>query len=102
MLSNKKNIAPEFGVLETLTVLDMLSVDNKLYQSFIDICYTSNKWKKWVKKPPTKLEATKICGHYLFSTNEFKEIKKNLGNSDFDTNIQKELYNNLNRLLKVY
>jgi hypothetical protein len=75
------NIAPEFGVVETIAFLKILD-DNKLDQykkQFISLAYDSKKWKKWmIKNSDTKkLDKAIIAGHYIFSTPEFIEIKKN-------------------------
>ena len=75
------NIAPEFGVVETISFLKILD-DNKLIQykkQFVSLAYDSKKWKKWmIKNSDTKkLDKAIIAGHYIFSTPEFIEIKKN-------------------------
>ena len=44
------NIAPEFGLIETLTYIK--EIENKwsfgMMEKFWDICFKSKKWKKWV------------------------------------------------------
>ena len=75
------NIAPEFGVTETIAFLRLLD-ENKLDQykkQFISLAYESKKWKKWMIKNSNakKLDKAIIAGHYIFSTPEFKKIKKN-------------------------
>ena len=44
------NIAPEFGFIETRTIMEEIynSQDEYLFNSFFDLCYSSEKWKKWV------------------------------------------------------
>ena len=74
------NIAPEFGVIETLCVLDRIAGDDKLFEEIYNLCYESGKWKKWVddKFAPSyaKRQTIKICCHYIFSDKTFKEILK--------------------------
>ena len=75
------NIAPEFGVTETIAFLRLLDA-NKLEQHkkrFISLAYESKKWKKWMIKNSNtkKLDKAIIAGHYIFSTPQFKKIKKN-------------------------
>lgn len=81
------NIAPEFGVLETKTILNLLSHDKNLLEEFKSLAYKSKKWEKWVNHEPTVLEATTICGHYVLSTKEYSEIKNSLNDPKFDETI---------------
>ena len=48
-----------------------------LYDEFIKISFESNKWKKWIIKnsQTTNLDKAIICGHYIFSSNQFKDLK---------------------------
>ena len=74
------NIAPEFGVAETRSFLDILQQNNEtvLYEEFLEISYDSMKWKKWMLKDTdaSDFDRAIIAGHYVFSTNEFIEIKE--------------------------
>ena len=76
------NVAPEFGVTETRTLIDILKKNNlnKELNSFYEISYKSGKWKKWMKKNTTKSYKEKaiISGHYVFSKREFIELKKHV------------------------
>jgi hypothetical protein len=38
----------------------------------------SNKWKKWMlpDSSATKVEKALICGHYIFSSDQFIKLKK--------------------------
>ena len=72
------NVAPEFGVTETIALLEILEKNNlyNLSEKFIDISYESMKWKKWML-PETKTtyrEKAIISGHYVFSNPEIKEV----------------------------
>lgn len=93
------NIAPEFGVIETNTYLQSIANDKDLIDKFFDICYQSKKWTKWVDESfnphDNKIELIKICGHYVFSNDEFiLEIKTKLDGIDsiIKTNIKNKLY----------
>lgn len=63
------NIAPEFGMIQTKVLLD--NIDEHEFEIFYDICFKSDKWKKWVSKEfdplVNKHELVSICGHYNFS-----------------------------------
>ncbi len=80
------NIAPEFGQLETLCYLDEMGDD---IEDYYQICYDSKRWEKWVDKSfkpeENKKELIKICGHYVFSDDEFIKIKPDIDNKIKDT-----------------
>ena len=73
------NIAPEFGVAETKSFLDILKKNGQtdLYEEFLRISYDSMKWKKWMLKDTDAddIDRAIIAGHYVFSSNEFIELK---------------------------
>jgi len=73
------NIAPELGVMETETILDLTNNDNLLStrNEFIDICVRSKKWKKWIDNRTVYEQESlaKISGHYIFSSGEFCQIR---------------------------
>lgn len=89
------NIAPEFGLIETNTILE--ACDDILFDKFFDICYNSKKWVKWVDKDfnpfMNKIELVQICGHYVFSNAEF--IEQILPYVD----VQKRIVENINNKL---
>tara|TARA_R110000764_G_scaffold33180_1_gene74450 strand:- start:4366 stop:5310 length:945 start_codon:yes stop_codon:yes gene_type:complete len=85
------NIAPEFGLIETLSYIkEGIDIDK-----FWKICYDSKRWEKWVNSdfdPYTqKLDLIKICGHYVLSTPEFLKIKPNI-NPQIKINIKEKLH----------
>ena len=87
------NIAPEFGLIETLSYIHG-GIDK-----FWKICYDSKRWEKWVDKnfnPYTqKLDLIKICGHYVLSHPDFLKIKPNIDNI-----IKLDIKNKLNELYR--
>ena len=73
------NVAPEFGVAETLAFIEILQKHkfSDLIEKFVKLSYESKKWRKWML-PGTKageMEKAVIAGHYVFSDPEFDEIK---------------------------
>lgn len=90
------NIAPEFGEIETQTVLPYLNIDE-----FFTICFNSKKWVKWVSDDfipsDNKEKLILICGHYVISYPEFIELKNNL-NFDLNQIICQNITNKLNYL----
>jgi uncharacterized protein YlbG (UPF0298 family) len=91
------NIAPEFGLIETLTYLSEIK-DEKTFDKFWQICYDSKRWVKWVNPgfDPyiNKEQLIKICGHYVLTNPEFiSEIKSQFPNIDvkIKSNITRKL-----------
>ena len=64
------NVAPEFGVVETLAFIDLLKKFKryKFVDEFLEISYQSKKWEKWLVPGSkiTKSEKAIISGHYIF------------------------------------
>ena len=74
------NVAPEFGVCETLSLINVLKSNglNKILENILEISYNSGKWKKWML-PNSKAsdeEKSIISCHYVFSDSQFLELKK--------------------------
>ena len=95
------NIAPEFGFIETKTVLEEIlnNQEEELFEEFFKLCYESNKWKKWVNKNFYLTEFKKhviirTAGHYVFSNPKFLLIKQQMPNIEtkIKENINKRIY----------
>ena len=88
------NIAPEFGVLETKTIMKRLNNKQDLFEKLFNICYNSKKWVKWlpenfsISNEDDKKRIVEVSCHYVFATLEFEQIKHEL----FD--IDKEILQN--------
>lgn len=94
------NVAPAFGTVETMALLELLNVEDKfkelgkikdpsnLRKVITYAAIHSMKWKKWITDEvdmsnldnldeKTSLQITELCGHYTFSKPEVeKEITK--------------------------
>ena len=88
------NIAPQFGQLETLCYLEEMG---DYIEDYYKICYNSKRWEKWVSKDfvpeNNKKELIKICGHYIFSDENFKSIAP-----DINVKIKKSI---IDKLLEI-
>jgi len=88
------NIAPEFGVIESKSIVEILSENNllNLRDKFLEISFQSKKWSKWMVKnsKASNYEKSIIAGHYVFSKSEcqdiFSEARKILGKKNFWVN----------------
>ena len=106
------NVAPEFGVVETRSFIKILKDNNldKLLKNFLDLSYKSKKWKKWVinQNKISKFKCSELSGHYVFSTKEFKKIKKEANNFlikrnvDMDVIMYSSVKNSISRYLKKF
>lgn len=100
------NIAPEFGLIETQTYIDVIKRNNNWVENlniFWKICFDSKKWEKWVDKDfnpyDNQTDIIKICGHYVLSYPEFlSKIKSQFPNIDQEIKIN--IKNKLNELYK--
>ena len=76
---NAANVAPEFILQKLRLFVDLLKQAsfNKLLDDFLQLSYNSLKWKKWMLKNTnaTDYDRAIIAGHYIFSTDVFKELK---------------------------
>jgi hypothetical protein len=73
------NVAPEFGVAETKSFIDILKKSGHidLLDEFYRISYDSMKWEKWMLKETDASDVDRaiIAGHYIFSSRKFIELK---------------------------
>jgi tagatose-1,6-bisphosphate aldolase non-catalytic subunit AgaZ/GatZ len=106
---NAANIAPEFGVIESKKILEIMEAFKlrSLKNSFIKLSLDSNKWKKWMIKDSKANDYEKaiISGHYVFSEKKFSEIKEELAkilkknNQNLDKILKKEIKKSILRYL---
>jgi hypothetical protein len=84
------NIAPEFGMIESKCILSAFKANPEHYEKMYSLCFNSGKWKKWVSSDfdftMMKDQLILITGHYVFSNEEFIEIKKFYPDIDAEIN----------------
>ena len=102
------NVAPEFGVAETLAFVEVLEKADcrKLLEKFFEISYESMKWKKWMLQntAATNKDKAVIAGHYNFSTDEFDEIKKEacMKIDNLDLYLKQRVKKSISRYMKAF
>jgi hypothetical protein len=73
------NVAPEFGVTESLALVEILESNNlnDLSEEFLQLSLDSGKWKKWMlpQTAASDRERAIISGHYVFAQPECNVIK---------------------------
>jgi hypothetical protein len=99
------NIAPEFGQIETSVILKNIYINKpELFEDFYEICYKSKRWKKWVSDDfipnENKENLVNICGHYVFSTEDFLRLKNKMNVEELDFQIKFSIKNKIQNLLK--
>ncbi len=74
------NVAPEFGVSETLSLIKTLKSNGlkTILDNILEISYSSGKWKKWMlpNSEASDEEKSIISCHYIFSDPRFLELKE--------------------------
>lgn len=106
------NVAPEFGVAETLALLDVLEKNNLqiLADDFLRLSYDSKKWEKWMLDETTASDRDRsiISGHYVFSKPACVELiakaKRNLAKKkiDLDFHLKNEVKKSIYRYMKNF
>jgi hypothetical protein len=106
------NVAPEFGITETKSLINILKKTNlDIYlDEFLEISYSSNKWKKWMlpNSKANDIEKAIIAGHYVFSDQKFVNLKKRLikilakKNINLEKYLEKEITKSILRYLKSF
>jgi len=102
------NIAPEFGVAETKAFVEMLKKEGHtdLLTDFFQISYNSMKWKKWMLKNTNASDEDRaiIAGHYIFSSDEFIELKNEAKDriGDIDFILKNKVKESIYRYMKAF
>ena len=102
------NIAPEFGVAESKAFIDLMENSNQnfLLEEFLRISYDSKKWEKWMINATSASDKDRaiISGHYIFSTDEFLELKNQarFHIKDLDTQLKNKVKESVFRYMKAF
>ncbi|MDP2586792.1 MAG: hypothetical protein Q8P32_03405 [Candidatus Komeilibacteria bacterium] len=84
------NIAPQFGVLQTHTILEKCITYGIDYSDFLNQSYESKRWKKWSDNSigRNRFLCSLIAGHYLFTSDSYKRVYDRLNKH---TNIKEDI-----------
>jgi hypothetical protein len=76
------NIAPEYGIEETLGLLSVMEGRGakELSEAFLTLAYETRKWEKWELEGSDATDRDRAiwAGHYVFATPQFAEIRARL------------------------
>ena len=90
------NVAPEFGVIESRALVDILSHNslNKEKEKVLQCWYGSKKWAKWFPRTQTTdYDKAVLAGHYNFANEDFVKIKENISSQLKNINLNEYLKN---------
>ena len=106
------NVAPEFGYIETQTIINLANMTSSddLVEIMIDKVNSLGKWKKWMleNSESDEFEKMLIAGHYHFSEDwhiEWRsELRSRLNKIDvnLDSYIFTEVKKSINRYLEYF
>lgn len=92
------NIAPQLGVIQTKTLLDLAKTHGINSTAFETTVLNSNRWKKWIIDGNDAVKIA-VAGHYCFSSDEYKRLHEEISEvTDFDT----ALRHNIGACLDLY
>ncbi len=100
-LVDAMNNAPQFGVVQTQTVLARALIYGIKINDFLEESYHGGKWKKWMldNSPENKALCSVIAGHYHFSSKAYKDIIRQLAERE---NIKEIIMNNIINVIQHY
>lgn len=91
------NIAPQYGVIQTMMTLQKAFVYGIDVNEFLEESYKSRRWEKWLDKNTldNKLLCSVIAGHYVFSSDAYKKVYDKINKyENFKESIIIEMMNN--------
>ena len=79
-LIDAMNVAPQFGVLQTMLSLQKCHTYGIDFTDFLHDAYNSRKWEKWLLKnnADNKFLCSVLAGHYVFAGEAYKKIYKKI------------------------
>ena len=106
------NVAPEFGYIETQTIINLASMTSSddLVKIMVDKVNALGKWKKWMleNSESNQFEKMLIAGHYHFSEawhlewrSELRERLKKI-DIDLDQYVYQAVKKSINRYLECF
>ena len=101
------NIAPQLGVVQTMTVLSECQKYGINVDNFVNLVYNKGRWRKWEQKKNSSLTgnpylSTIIAGHYHYMSDEYKRLIDQLGEDDDDWYIKSHIIDNIKDVIHYY
>ena len=84
------NIAPQLGKVQTDLLKEFAPAD--LWAVFSDLVYNQNYWQRWVPEGVTDKDiAVSVSGHYLFSSQTYKDIIASIDATMFNSKLTRKI-----------
>ena len=84
------NIAPQLGKVQTDLLKEFAPAD--LWAVFSDLVYNQNYWQRWVPEGVTDKDiAVSVSGHYLFSSQTYKDIITSIDATMFNSKLTRKI-----------
>ncbi len=109
---NAANVAPEYGVEETLCLLGVMEGRgaHDLRDRFLELAHATGKWRKWMLPDTTATDRERaiLAGHYVFGSEEFAEIRAELVSrgpltaDDLDALLRERVRQSIERYLRAF
>ena len=106
------NVAPEFGVTETINLLTILEENSLkvISERFLELAFNSFKWEKWLLNNTETSDREKaiLAGHYIFSKDECIRLinqaseKLDLKGINLNDFLKKSIKKSISRYLKNF
>ncbi len=95
------NIAPQLGVIQTMTTLKKCLIYGIDFTDFLNEVYEKERWKKWMHNNTSdnKFLCCVIAGHYHFASNNYKKIIEKLNERE---NIKETITNEIMGVIDHY
>lgn len=91
------NVAPQYGVLQTMITLEKAFLYGIDPTEFLDDAYMSDRWEKWLHKSTkeNRFLCSLIAGHYVFSGDAYRKLFEKINkHEDIRETIIEELMKN--------
>jgi hypothetical protein len=72
------NIAPQLGVIQTKTILNLARQFDLDAADFESCVLASGKWRKWIIDGDNNVKIV-VAGHYCYNTKEYQSLENKLG-----------------------
>lgn len=95
------NIAPQLGVIQTKTIIDLAEKHNVDTESFKRTVLESGKWHKWMVDPAENNDRLKIAiaGHYCYNSTAYAKLEDSLTRH---CDVDKEVHRAITACLDLY
>lgn len=84
------NIAPQLGKIQTDLLKEFAPAE--LWETFSNLVYNQNYWQRWVPEGVTDKDlAVSVSGHYLFSSQTYKDIIAAIDSTHFNSKLTRKI-----------